>query len=431
MNIDETHAPNLRSWVAGSDAHSDFPIQNLPHGVFSPPGGAPRGGVAIGDHIVDLAALIAEGLLGGPAAEAAASDKLNAFLAMGASARQSVRRALSAILAKGSAAQARASAFLHSADQCTMHVPCVIGDFTDFYAGIHHATNGGTLYRPASPLMPNYKYVPVAYHSRSSSVRVSGTMIRRPKGQTKVPEAEAPVYGPAQRIDIELELAIWVGRGNELGEPIPIGSAGDHIAGFGILNDWSARDIQTWEVAPMGPFLCKNYFSTISSWIVTPEALAPFRAAQPPRPEGDPKPLPYLWDDADQAGGALNLDLEVTLLTSNRREHGLPPVTIARSHTRYMYWTPAQMVAHHTSGGCDLRPGDLLGTGTISGTDDNSLGSLLEMSLNGKRSIPVGEGEERYWVEDGDEITMSARAQCDGFVSIGLGHCTGTILPAT
>jgi fumarylacetoacetase len=431
MTIDATHDPNLRSWVAGADSHPDFPIQNLPFGAFSPPGGAPRGGVAIGDFIVDLRALLSEGLLTGPVAEAAASESLNAFLATGTGARQSFRRALSAILAAGSPAEARAATFLHPAAQCTLHLPCAISDFTDFYVGIHHATNGGKLYRPANPLMPNYKYVPVAYHSRASSVRPSGSAIRRPKGQSKAPDAEAPVYAPSQQLDFEMELAVWIGPGNTLDEPIPIGSAAEHIAGFGLLNDWSARDIQTWEVAPLGPFLCKNFSTSVSCWIVTPEALAPFRVKQPPRPEGDPAPLPHLWDEADQAHGALDLDLQVTLLTSSRRRLGLPPVTLSRSHSRHMYWTPAQMVAHHTSGGCNLRPGNLFGTGTISGTDDGSLGSLLELSLNGRRSVPVGDGEERRFLEDGDEVTLSARAHRDGFVGIGLGKCSGIVLPAT
>lgn len=414
--IDETHDPALRSWVASANGHPDFPIQNLPLGVFSPPGGSPRGGVAIGDQILDLTAID----------DVAAQPTLNAFLALGAGARQALRRKLSALLRAGSGA----TATLYPAADCTMHVPCAIGDYTDFYVGIHHATNGGKLFRPDNPLMPNYKYVPVAYHSRASSVRPSGAAIRRPNGQTKAPAADAPAFGPSQRLDFELELAVWIGPGNPLGEPIPIAAASGHIAGFCLLNDWSARDIQSWESAPLGPFLGKNFSTSVSCWIITPEAMAPFRIAQPPRPDGDPAPLPYLLDAADQAAGALGLDLEVTLMTPLRRQRGLPPARLAASHARHMYWTPAQMIAHHTSGGCDLRPGDLLGTGTISGRDESSFGSFLELSYAGRKPL-VLDGEERRFLEDGDEVTLHARARRDGFVSIGFGACRGTILPAT
>lgn len=427
--IDETHDPKRRSWVPGADGHPDFPIQNLPFGVFSPQGGGPRGGVAIGDSILDLAAATEAALLSGEAAELAALPSLNAFLALGASARRELRRQITALLAAGSSVQDRAQACLHAADQCHMHLPCVIGDYTDFYVGIHHATNGGKLFRPDNPLMPNYKYVPVAYHSRASSVRPSGAEIRRPKGQMKLPNADAPVFGPSQRLDFELEMAVWIGTGNKLGEPIPINQAGEHIAGFGLLNDWSARDIQAWESTPLGPFLGKNFSTSVSCWIVTPEALAPFRMPQPKRPEGDPAPLPYLLDTQDQLSGALDLTLEVTLLTAARRAKGLPPARIALSHARHMYWTPAQMVAHHTCGGCDLRPGDLLGTGTISGTTDDSLGSFLELSLGGKRPVPLPDGEERRFLEDGDTVILSARAEREGYASIGLGSCSGTIVP--
>lgn len=428
--IDETHDPTRRSWVAGANGHPHFPIQNLPFGVFSPPGGAPRGGVAIGDQILDLAGMLAAGLLRGDAATAAAAPSLNAFLAMGAPARTQVRRAVSALLTEGNAAEASVRPHLHPAAACAMHLPCAIGDYTDFYVGIHHATNGGKLFRPDNPLMPNYKYVPVAYHGRASSVRVSGEAVIRPKGQAKAPDATAPSFGPSTRLDFELELAVWIGPGNPLGEPTPIDQAASQIAGFGLLNDWSARDIQGWEAAPLGPFLGKNFSTSVSPWIVTPEALAPFRMAQPPRPAGDPAPLPHLWNDADQAGGALDLALEVLLHTPAAREAGRPPARIATSHARHMYWTPAQMVAHHTSGGCNLQPGDLLGTGTISGTTADSLGSLLELSLGGQRAVPLPDGESRRFLQDGDEVILTARAQRDGFVSIGLGECRGTILPA-
>jgi fumarylacetoacetase len=418
--IDETHDPVRTSWVASANGHPDFPIQNLPLGVFSPPGGTPRGGVAIGDFILDLTALGSE----------AATPPLNAFLAKGATVRQALRRELSALLTAGNPAEARLAPHLYPAADCAMHLPCAIGDYTDFYVGIHHATNGGKLFRPDNPLMPNYKYVPVAYHSRASSVRPSGAAIIRPNGQIKTPDADAPAFGPCQRLDFELELAVWVGPGNALGEPIRIADAPDHIAGFCLLNDWSARDIQLWEAAPLGPFLGKNFSTSVSCWIITPEAMAPFRIAQPPRPNGDPAPLHYLSDASDQAAGALGLDLEVSLLTPKRRERGLAPAVIAASHARHMYWTPAQMIAHHTSGGCDLRPGDLIGTGTISGTDDGSLGSLLELSQGGRRAVALPDGEERRFLEDGDEVIFHARAHRDGFASIGFGECRGVILPA-
>ncbi len=428
--IDETHDPARQSWVASANGHPDFPIQNLPFGVFSPPGGAPRGGVAIGDSILDLAGACATGLLAGDAARAAAAATLNAFLAMGAAPRKALRRTLSMLLAAGNAAEAQLSGLLHPAADCTPHLPCAIGDYTDFFVGIHHATNGGKLFRPDSPLMPNYKYIPVAYHSRASSVRPSGAGIRRPNGQAKAADDAEPSFGPCQRLDYELELAVWVGPGNPLGHPIPMADAAAHIAGYGLLNDWSARDIQSWEAQPLGPFLAKSFSTSVSPWIVTPEAMAPFRIPQPPRPAGDPAPLPHLLDATDQAEGALGLDLEATLLTPARRARGLPPQRLAASHARHMYWTPAQMLAHHASGGCDLRPGDLLGTGTISGPDDASLGSLLEASHGGRQPVLLADGEQRCFLEDGDEITLHARAHRPGFASIGLGECRGTILPA-
>lgn len=427
MTIDRTHDPALTSWVESANSHHQFPIQNLPLGVFSLPGGNARAGVAIGDMILDVDGLVAAGIL--PLEPVGAP--LNAFLAKGSAARVALRRAVSSVLTRESEQEAVVRPYLHPAADCVVHLPCAIGDYTDFYVGIHHATNGGKLLRPDNPLMPNYKYVPVAYHSRASSVRPSGAVIRRPKGQTKAADAVTPAFGSSQRLDFELEMAMWIGPGNALGEPIAIADAGDHIAGFGLLNDWSARDIQAWESAPLGPFLGKNFSTSVSNWIVTPEALAPFRMAQPRRPEGDPAPLPYLLDAADQAGGALDVSLSVHLSTAAMREAGQAPARIVASHARHMYWTPAQMVAHHTCGGCDLRPGDLLGTGTISGLEPDSLGSFLELSEGGRRTVTLPNGEQRRFLEDDDEIILSARAERDGFVSIGLGECRGVILPAT
>jgi fumarylacetoacetase len=303
----------------------------------------------------------------------------------------------------------------------------VIGDYTDFYAGIHHAMNVGRLLRPDNPLMPNYKYLPVAYHGRASSVRVPGPPVRRPAGQRKPATETVPSFGPCRNLDYELELGIWVGPGNDPGAPVPIADAAAHIAGFCLLNDWSARDIQGWEYQPLGPFLAKSFHTTISPWIVTPEALAPFRIPQPPRSEGDPAPLPHLWDGHDQQAGALDLALEVSLRTAPMRKAGAAPHRLSRGNASHLYWTPAQMLAHHTSNGCDLRPGDLFGSGTISTPDPAGVGSLLELTQGGRAPLNLPSGETRRFLEDGDEITLSARASRPGFAAIGFGPCHGTV----
>ncbi|WP_407527608.1 fumarylacetoacetase [Methylobacterium oryzisoli] len=430
--IDHTHAPALRSWVPGADGHADFPIQNLPLGVFSPNGEAPRAGVAIGERILDLPALLAANLLSGTAADAveAAGATLNGLLGLGAGPRRALRARLSELLAEGSPARNQVAPLLHDAAAAQLHLPATIGDYTDFYVGIHHAENIGKQFRPDNPLLPNYKHVPIGYHGRASSIRPSGIPVRRPRGQSKPPDAAEPVFGPSRRLDYELELGVWIGPGNALGEPISIGEAHAHVAGVCLLNDWSARDIQAWEYQPLGPFLSKNFASTISPWIVTAEALAPFRIAQAPRPEGDPRPLPYLTDEADQRLGAFDIRLDVLLMTPGLREAGLAPHRISASNTRHMYWTVAQMVAHHTSGGCDLRPGDLLGTGTISGPDLEACGSLVEATLGGRQPLRLASGEERRFLEDGDEVILRARAVRDGFASIGFGECRAEILGA-
>jgi fumarylacetoacetase len=434
MHLDSTHDPSRGSWVASANSHADFPIQNLPLGVFAPAGDAtPRGGVAIGDAILDLAAASRAGLFAGPAAVAAAlagERSLNAFFALGAGPRAALRARLSALLADGAAERAVVEPLLHPAAACTMHLPAAIGDYTDFYAGIHHALNIGRQFRPDQPLLPNYKWVPIGYHGRSSSIVVSGTPVRRPRGQRK-PAAEAtPTFGPCRNLDFELELGIWIGPGNDLGSPIAIADAPRHVAGFCLLNDWSARDIQGWEYQPLGPFLAKNFATSISPWIVTPEALAPFRSAQAPRPDGDPSPLPYLLDDGDQQGGALDIELEVLLQTPDGARHGRPPLRVSLSNTRHLYWTVAQLVAHHSSNGCNLRPGDLLGSGTISAPTPDGFGSLLELTQGGKAPIDLPGGERRTFLDDGDEVILRARAHRQGFVSIGLGEVRGTVLPA-
>jgi fumarylacetoacetase len=429
--IDETHDPQRRSWVASANGHGEFPIQNLPLGVFRPPGEDPRGGVAIGETIFDLKAGLDAGLFAGDAATAAAAaagSALNPLMTLGAGPRASLRRRLSALFAEGAAEQSRVAPILHDAAACTMELPAAIGDFTDFFAGIHHARNGGMRRDPNNPLNPNYKYVPVAYHSRASSVRPAGMPIRRPHGQRKAPDEAAPSFGPSQKLDYELELALWIGPGNAQGEPIPIARAADHIFGLGLVNDWSARDIQSWESQPLGPFLGKNFGSTVSPWIVTSEALAPFRVAQPPRPAGDPRPLPYLWDEADQREGAYDIALEAFVLTEGLRARGLPPHRMSTSNAQDLYWTLAQLVAHHACGGCNLIAGDLFGTGTISGPALDGYGSLMEVSADGTRRTTLASGETRTFLEDGDEAIFRAHCRRAGFVSIGFGECRARIV---
>jgi fumarylacetoacetase len=426
--LDQTHDPARRSWVESANDHSDFPIQNLPFGVFSPAGGEPRGGVAIGDRILDLAGTLEAGLFHGKAAEtaeAAAQPTLNHFLALGRSARSALRRRLADLLDKSSLERRRVEPHLHEAANCPVHMPAAIGDYTDFYAGIHHATAAGSLFRPDNPLMPNYKYVPVGYHGRASSVRVSGEAVRRPNGQRKPASETIPSFGPSRNLDYELELGIWIGAGNALGEMIPIGEAAEHIAGFCLLNDWSARDIQGWEAQPLGPFLAKSFSTSISPWIVTPEALAPFRIAQADRPEGDPAPLDYLLDAADQELGALDIGLEVSLIVP-----GQAPQILCRSNARHLYWTVAQLLAHHASGGCNMQPGDLFGSGTISGPDREGAGCLLELTRGGREPVTLPDGVTRRFLEDGDTVVFRAACRRDGYAPIGFGECRAEILPA-
>ena len=436
--IDDTHAPGRRSWVASANQHAEFPIQNLPLGIFAPQGGAPRGGVAIGDEIFDLAAALELGLFEGlsaEAAKAASSATLNPLFALGREARTALRHRIGDILDADGKDRAKIEALrdklLHRAADCRLEVPAAIGDYTDFFAGINHATNAGKLFRPDNPLMPNYKYVPIGYHGRASSIGASGAKVRRPDGQRKPANETVPTFGPCRSLDYELELGVWIGPGNDLGDPIRISEAAHHIAGFCLLNDWSARDIQGWEYQPLGPFLGKSFCTTVSPWVVTPEALAPFRLAQAPRPAGDPAPLPYLLDAADQASGALDIDLEVFLLTSTMQAKGLEPHRLSAGNARDLYWTVNQLVAHHTSGGCNLRPGDIFGTGTISGTTADSLGSLLEISAGGRQPITLPSGESRRFLEDGDTVIMRAHCRREGFASIGFGECRGTIVAAS
>ena len=433
--IDETHDPQRTSWVASAQGHGEFPIQNLPLGIFSVDGGAPRGGVAIGDSIFDLKAALDAGLFAGEAAvaaQAASGATLNPLMALGGGPRNALRKRVSLLLAADSAERAKvgklAGKLLRDDDACTMHLPAAVGAFTDFFAGIQHATNAGRRRGANPPLTPNYKYVPVAYHSRASSVIASGAPVRRPHGQRLLDTDTTPTFGPSTLLDFELELGAWIGPGNTLGEPIPISRAGEHVVGLCLLNDWSARDIQRWEMQPLGPFLSKNFSTTVSCWVVTAEALTPFRIAQPARPAGDPAPLPYLWDDADQRAGAFDIELEVLLWTAGHRAKGLSPQRVALSNTQHLYWTVAQMVTHHTCGGCNLAAGDVFGSGTISAPTAAGYGSFAELSNDGKQPLALASGETRAFLEDGDELILRAHARRDGAVAIGFGECRGRIV---
>jgi fumarylacetoacetase len=418
--LNATHDPKLRSWVASAnDAGTDFPIQNLPFGRFRAAGSSEafRIGVAIGDQVLDLKAA---GLVD--------TDDMNALMSASAKDRQALRAAISAGLAEGSGQEAAWSKALLAQAKAEMTVPCRIGDYTDFYTGIHHATTIGKLFRPDQPLMPNYKWVPIGYHGRASSIGVSGQVFKRPQGQTKAPDAAEPSFGPSKRLDYELELGFLVGRGNALGEPIAIGDAEDHLFGVTLLNDWSARDLQAWEYQPLGPFLAKNFASTLSPWIVTMEALAPFRAKFE-RPAGDPQPLAYLDAPSNREAGALDITLEVLLQTAKMRAAGEAPARLTRGNTtEAAYWTAAQLVTHHTVNGCNLQPGDLLGSGTLSGPKPDEAGSLMELTLGGKQAITLLNGEKRTFLEDGDTLVMRGYCERAGAVRIGLGEVSGTVV---
>ncbi len=438
--LDETHDPNVQSWVeSANDAGSDFPIQNLPFGVFRPRAESAdaRVGVAIGESILDLRGMQSKGLLADnsvPLASACAINSLNPLMALGPGARRALRRRLHTLLRDDAPASGRSSVSRHLIAQADveMLLPAQIGDYTDFYASIFHATNVGKLFRPDNPLLPNYKYVPIGYHGRASSLVVSGTPVRRPCGQTRdAASNDAPKFGPTRSLDYELEVGFFVGTGNSLGETIPIAEAEEHIFGICLVNDWSARDIQAWEYQPLGPFLAKNFATSISPWVVTMEALAPFRTAAFARAEGDPPPLPYLFDESDQRYGGLELWLEVSILSPQMREAGVAPVVLGSSNFRDMYWTMAQMLAHHASNGCNLRAGDLLASGTVSGAEKTARGCLLELTSRGADPVTLPSGERRKFLEDGDEVILRGCCEREGFRRIGLGNCRGTILPAS
>jgi fumarylacetoacetase len=414
--IDETHDPALASWVeSANDPASDFPIQNLPFGRFrTAPDGAWRIGMAIGDQVLDLQAA---GLID--------TQDMNALMSAGPQRRQAIRLAASRGLRRGSREQTRFAQALHAQASVELGLPCQIGDYTDFYAGIHHATAVGKLLRPDNPLLPNYKWVPIGYHGRASSIVPSGTPFHRPHGQVKPADAQQPLVAPTRRLDYELEVGVFVGCGNALGAPVPIAQAESHVFGLVLLNDWSARDVQAWEYQPLGPFLAKNFATTISPWIVTLEALAPYRAPWV-RPAADPQPLPYLDSPANRAQGMFDITLEVWLQTPKLQA----PQRLMSSNFRDAYWSIAQLVAHHTVNGCNLQPGDLLGSGTISGPAPGQGGSLLELTAGGKQPLRLANGEVRAFLEDGDTVLLRAHCERPGFRRIGFGVCAGTVLPA-
>lgn len=431
--INETHDPKLRSFVETANApDTDFPIQNLPFGVFRSKGmNSARVGVAIGDRILDVSSLAA--LLSGAAqtaATACSAPHLNDLMALGPAAWSTLRLQASRLLRHDSKDRAAVEKHLVAMANAELLLPAQIGNFTDFFASVFHATNAGRMFRPDNPLLPNYKYVPVAYHSRPSSIRVSGTPVRRPHGQIKLPNEPAPVFAPCRNLDYELELGFYVGAPSELGQPVPIDQAQRHIFGFCLLNDWSARDIQAWEYQPLGPFLAKNFATTVSPWVVTTEALAPYRTAAYTRPEGDPAPLPYLASNADQATGGLAITMEAYLLSDAMRKAGQAPFRLSRGSFATTYWTVAQMLTHHTSNGCNLEIGDLIASGTVSGPDQDSLGSLLELTLRGTQPLQLPGGETRGFIADGDEIIFRGSCEADGFARIGFGECRAVVLPA-
>ena len=438
MTLNHTHNPAANSWLASAnETGCDFPIQNLPFGVFKPksaPAIVWRAGIAIGSDVLDLPALAATGLLQGlalSAAQAGAADALNPVMAMGPAAWQALRHAVFALLKADAAAnvQAQVSTCLHPQTEVEMRLPAKVGDYTDFYTSIHHATNIGKLFRPDNPLLPNYTWVPIGYHGRSSSLQVSGHGLRRPNGQTMPPGATTPAFGPCKRLDWEVELGVFVGTGNALGEPIALDQAEDHVFGICLLNDWSARDIQAWEYQPLGPFLSKNFSTTLSPWVVTMEALAPYRVAME-RPDDKWDDLPYLASDANRSQGALDIQLDIGIASEAMRQQGQAAHVLCTTSYRHAYWTLAQMVTHHTVNGCNLQPGDLLGTGTLSGPEATQAGALIELTQGGKLPVAMPDGSQRTFLLDGDEVVMRGWCQRDGAARIGFGECRATVLPA-
>ncbi|SET38376.1 fumarylacetoacetase [Thalassotalea agarivorans] len=435
MALNETHDLSLTSWVtSANDSATDFPIQNLPVASFRVAGSEQsfRGGVAIGDQIVDLQQLAEKSIFVGLAQDAllaCSQEDLNDFMAMGSQAWSALRLALSKALRSDAPEQDIIASCLVAQTDAEFKLPCTIGDYTDFYTSIYHATSVGKLFRPDNPLLPNYKWVPIGYHGRSSSIDVSGQAFHRPCGQTKAPDATEPSFGPCKRLDYELELGIYLGAGNALGDAIAIDDADKHVFGFCLFNDWSARDMQAWEYQPLGPFLAKNFASTVSPWIVSNEALEPYRVAWS-RDENDPQPMAYLESEKNRSEGAIDIQLEVLLETEKMRSEGEQAVQLSQSSFKHSYWTVAQMVAHHSVNGCNLKPGDFFGSGTQSGPTHEEAGSLLELSKGGKEAISLPNGETRTFLNDGDNVIMRGYCHKEGHARIGFGEVTSLVLPA-
>jgi len=437
--LDETHDPALRSWIASAnDGTTDFPIQNLPFGVFRHDfEERPHVGIAIGDQVLDCLAAARAGCfaeLGPLVDDALQSWSLNALLAQGRADARAIRLAASRLLRddtpEGKRAQALRESIVVGMDHIGMLVPAEIGDYTDFYASVFHATNVGSMFRPDAPLLPNYKYVPIGYHGRASSIIANDTAVRRPRGQVR-PDANAPpAYRPAANLDYELEIGAFVCGENAIGETVPIARAEERIFGLCLLNDWSARDMQSWEYQPLGPFLAKSFATTVGPWVVTLDALEPFRAAAFARPAGDPAPLPYLSDPVDQARGGFGVTLEVWLRSAAMRAEAIPAVRLSSGSFESMYWTVAQLLTHHSSNGCNLRPGDLLGSGTVSGPGKGSRGCLLELAWRGAEPVTLPSGERRSFLADGDEVIFRGWCEREGAARIGFGECRGEIRAA-
>jgi len=437
-STNETHNPNLQSWVLSARSRAtEFPIQNLPFGVFKRRGrpGVPRVGVAIGDRILDIAECRRAGLFEGMAdraAQSCLSPSLNDLMALGPDYWSALRLRLSRLLRTACPDIQKNSSLAEKAlvpmEEAQLQVPVEIGDYTDFYASIYHAQNAGRLFRPDNPLLPNYKHLPIAYHGRASSIVVSGTTVCRPQGQSIASSPDSPGYGPSGSLDYEMEVGFFIGPGNVLGEPVALADAESQIFGLCLVNDWSARDIQRWEYQPLGPFLGKSFATTISPWVLSIEALAPFRVPAFRRDEADPSPLPYLCSQENSERGGVDLFLEVYLQTPDMRRRGLDRHRLSRGRFRDVYWTIAQMLAHHTSNGCNLRTGDMLASGTVSGAQRESWGCLAELTQGGQQSLTLPNGETRKFLQDGDEVIFRGWCEREGFAPIGFGECRGRVI---
>jgi len=433
--LDQTHDLALTTWVSSAQAAgTDFPIQNLPLGVFAAADGRIGLGVAIGDQVFDLRVARDAGLLVGLSAEIAATLEgrtLNALIALGRPALTAVRAAVQGVLRAdteaGRAAQ-RVSGLLQPMASVRMQLPVEVGDYTDFYASVDHATNVGSMFRPDNPLLPNYRHVPIGYHGRASSIVPTGTPVHRPMGQVSAKPEGPPTFAPTARLDYELEVGAVIGAGNALGTTIPLTEAESHLAGLVLVNDWSARDVQAWEYQPLGPFLAKNFATTISPWVVTLDALAPYRVPARVRTAAEPSPLPYLSDAGDQAHGGFDITLEVWIRTARMREAGTPAERLSHGSFAQMYWTLGQMLAHHASGGCNLRPGDLIASGTVSGPEKSSRGCLLELTWRGAEPVTFSNGETRAFLADGDEVILRGWCEAPGRARIGFGECRGAVV---